>query len=185
MKLRLRVLLVWKLALSKEDFVITASHGQTSASHPGRAGGLPVIITIRIELLTTAEGDQVRITTGDTGKGIAPERLATIFDVGFSEKGSHMRMHAGLSNVYNVIQRHQRPDTSTERARRRHLLRNHSARTPQNQPCPGVKFAELRIIINLSEQPFFQDRLSRESFFAGLQIAISKISRFSIPCLHC
>ena len=39
-----QVLLVWKLALSQEDFVITASHGQTSASHPGRAGGLPVII---------------------------------------------------------------------------------------------------------------------------------------------
>jgi signal transduction histidine kinase len=55
---------------------------------------------------TWAEGPDVFVKIADTGRGIARERLDKIFEVGFSEKESRMRMHVGLSNVHSIVQGH-------------------------------------------------------------------------------
>jgi signal transduction histidine kinase len=60
--------------------------------------------TITIE--TSAENGHVSVTTADTGKGMAPEVLEKIFDIGFSQKGPRVRMHASLANTYAIVQRH-------------------------------------------------------------------------------
>lgn len=59
-------------------------------------------ITVR----TTQENGHVRITTIDTGHGIPEDRLATLFDIGFAEKGARMRLHVGLANVHATISKH-------------------------------------------------------------------------------
>ena len=59
-----------------------------------------------ITVKTTRENGYVRITASDTGRGIPEEGLATLFDVGFAEKGSRIRLHVGLANVQAVISKH-------------------------------------------------------------------------------
>ena len=59
-----------------------------------------------ITIATSAEDGHVRVTTSDTGHGIPDDRLAKIFEVGFIEKGSKMRLHVGLANVQAVVQKH-------------------------------------------------------------------------------
>ena len=55
---------------------------------------------------TWADRGEVFVRIVDTGRGIPQERLNKLFDVGFSEKHSRMRMHVGLSNVHTIVQRH-------------------------------------------------------------------------------
>jgi signal transduction histidine kinase len=55
---------------------------------------------------TWADGGEVFVRIGDTGRGIPEDRLGKLFEVGFSEKGSRVRMHVGLSNVHTIVQRH-------------------------------------------------------------------------------
>jgi signal transduction histidine kinase len=62
--------------------------------------------TGRLTVKTWLEDDEVLVRIADTGRGIPPERLSRIFEVGFSEKDSRMRMHVGLSNVHAIVQRH-------------------------------------------------------------------------------
>jgi signal transduction histidine kinase len=55
---------------------------------------------------TRLAGDEVMVRIADTGRGLPPERLRRIFEVGFSEKDARMRLHVGLSNVQTIVQRH-------------------------------------------------------------------------------
>ena len=59
-----------------------------------------------ITVKTTLENGHVRIITSDTGRGIPEDRLANLFDIGFSQKGARMRLHVGLANVQAVISKH-------------------------------------------------------------------------------
>ena len=52
---------------------------------------------------TARENGYVRITASDIGRGIPEDRLATLFDVGFAEKGSRIRLHVCLANVQATI----------------------------------------------------------------------------------
>ncbi len=70
--------------------------------HAGEAIEGEGIITVA----TRPENGHVRVTTSDTGHGIPNDRLAKIFDVGFVERGSKMRLHVGLANVQAVVQKH-------------------------------------------------------------------------------
>jgi signal transduction histidine kinase len=60
----------------------------------------------RVTVKTWAEDGDVLVRISDSGRGIEPERLSRIFDVGFSEKGSRVGMHVGLSNVHHIVQSH-------------------------------------------------------------------------------
>jgi signal transduction histidine kinase len=59
-----------------------------------------------VTVKTWTEGGEVVISIADTGRGIPRDRLDRIFDVGFSEQDSRVRMHVGLSNVQTIVQRH-------------------------------------------------------------------------------
>jgi signal transduction histidine kinase len=60
--------------------------------------------TVRIK--THTEDDRVCIEISDTGRGIPPERLKTIFDFGFTAGSTRIKMASGLSVVYNVVRKH-------------------------------------------------------------------------------
>lgn len=59
-----------------------------------------------ITIETAINDGSITIKLSDTGKGIAENQLDKIFEIGFSEKDKSMRMHVGLSNCYNIIQKH-------------------------------------------------------------------------------
>jgi len=59
-----------------------------------------------ITVKTARENGHVRITASDTGRGIPADQLETLFDIGFAEKGSRMRLRVGLANVQAVISKH-------------------------------------------------------------------------------
>jgi signal transduction histidine kinase len=59
-----------------------------------------------IAIATSTVNDSVCIHIGDTGKGIAPERLERIFDFDFHASGQRMKMGFGLSIDYKIIQEH-------------------------------------------------------------------------------
>ncbi len=60
-----------------------------------------------ITIKTSTENNHVTIFISDTGKGIAKNKLAKIFEVGFSQKESRVQMNVGLASSYNIIQRHE------------------------------------------------------------------------------
>jgi len=62
--------------------------------------------TGKIEIDTLAMNDAVCIRIGDTGKGIAADRLERIFDFDFHATGQRMKMGFGLSIDYKIIQEH-------------------------------------------------------------------------------
>ncbi|MBT3345433.1 MAG: HAMP domain-containing protein [Gemmatimonadetes bacterium] len=59
-----------------------------------------------IEVVTTHLHDRIQIQIADDGRGIEPERLARLFDFGFSAGGTRVRLTAGLPTAYNIMQRH-------------------------------------------------------------------------------
>jgi signal transduction histidine kinase len=59
-----------------------------------------------IKATTYADGRYIHIKISDSGKGIPPDHLKTIFDIGFSTKDAKIKFHVGLANSYNIIQRH-------------------------------------------------------------------------------
>jgi two-component system, NtrC family, sensor kinase len=59
---------------------------------------------IRITTWTDAESIFVRIH--DSGKGIPPEKLEGLFEIGFTSRSSKVRLGTGLFNAYNIVQKH-------------------------------------------------------------------------------
>ncbi len=59
---------------------------------------------IRITTWTDVESIFVRIQ--DSGKGIPPEKLEGLFEIGFTSRSSKVRLGTGLFNAYNIIQKH-------------------------------------------------------------------------------
>jgi signal transduction histidine kinase len=60
----------------------------------------------KITIETAAENSRVIIKISDTGRGIPQDKLANVFDVGFSSNDERVRMRVGLANSYNIIQKH-------------------------------------------------------------------------------
>ncbi len=59
-----------------------------------------------ITIKTGRENGFVKVTTTDTGRGIPEDRLASLFDVGFSQAGSRVKLQVGLANVRAVVDKH-------------------------------------------------------------------------------
>lgn len=70
-----------------------------NAAHAVREGGDVCVTTRR-------EGEQVVVTIGDTGRGIAPEDLPRIFDPFFTTKPVGEGTGLGLSVTYGIVERH-------------------------------------------------------------------------------
>lgn len=60
----------------------------------------------RITITTRLEDGRAQVAIRDTGKGIPPEALDTIFDPQFTAKSSVVRARLGLSTSYQIIQEH-------------------------------------------------------------------------------
>ncbi len=60
----------------------------------------------RITITTGLEDNIVHVAIRDTGRGIAPGDLESIFDPDFTTKGSVVRASLGLSISYQIIQEH-------------------------------------------------------------------------------
>jgi signal transduction histidine kinase len=59
-------------------------------------------ITIR----TSTDTTNVYVQISDSGKGISPEKLKTLFDFSFTTKDTRVGMEIGLVSAYNIIQKH-------------------------------------------------------------------------------
>ena len=55
---------------------------------------------------TAVNNDHIVVTIADTGKGIPDEKLAQLFEPGFTESSARVRMRTGLFTSYNIIQKH-------------------------------------------------------------------------------
>ena len=60
----------------------------------------------RVIVRTSTEKTNVSVQFSDTGKGISPENLKTLFDFGFTTKGRRVAMGMGLASAHNIIQDH-------------------------------------------------------------------------------
>ena len=60
--------------------------------------------TIRVRTAPQDEWVQVHIV--DTGRGISPEQLKTLFEFSFSRDRERVKMGAGLATSYGIVQRH-------------------------------------------------------------------------------
>ena len=60
----------------------------------------------RIIITTSVNNNLVHVAIRDTGKGIKQAELESIFDPGFTTKGSVVRASLGLSICYQIIQEH-------------------------------------------------------------------------------
>lgn len=60
----------------------------------------------KITIRTRLENDAICISISDTGCGIPPEKLDSLFDFGFSAGGARVKLTSGLSTAYSIIQRH-------------------------------------------------------------------------------
>ncbi|MFQ5752321.1 MAG: tetratricopeptide repeat protein [bacterium] len=60
------------------------------------------VLTIK----TYREDGHIKIKITDTGKGIPQEKIARLFEPGFTEKNARIRMRTGLYASYNIINKH-------------------------------------------------------------------------------
>ena len=60
--------------------------------------------TIRVR--TAQQDDWVQVHIVDTGRGISPEQLKTLFEFSFSRDRERVKMGAGLATSYGIVQRH-------------------------------------------------------------------------------
>tara|TARA_B100000315_G_scaffold260365_1_gene321172 strand:- start:2029 stop:4026 length:1998 start_codon:yes stop_codon:yes gene_type:complete len=60
-----------------------------------------------ISINTSVSNNNLSVEITDSGKGIPEEKIESLFDFGFTAKGSRVGMRTGLFNVYNTIQKHQ------------------------------------------------------------------------------
>jgi signal transduction histidine kinase len=59
-----------------------------------------------ISVKTRSDNGRILVEISDDGRGIPADQLGKIFEVGFSEKYSRVRMHVGLANCYAIAQKH-------------------------------------------------------------------------------
>jgi signal transduction histidine kinase len=59
-----------------------------------------------IAVSTSADDQYIHIKISDSGRGIPPNQLKNIFDIGFSTKDAKVKFNVGLANSYNIIQQH-------------------------------------------------------------------------------
>jgi signal transduction histidine kinase len=59
-----------------------------------------------ISIRTFVENERVYVVFEDTGVGIAPEQLETLFELDFVKRGSRVKAGMGLFSSYNIIQKH-------------------------------------------------------------------------------
>lgn len=59
-----------------------------------------------ISIQTFKENGHINIKIADTGKGIPQEKIAHLFEPGFTEKKSRVRMRTGLYSSYNIVLKH-------------------------------------------------------------------------------
>lgn len=60
----------------------------------------------RITITTTRQANQFYLSIRDTGRGIAAEELASVFDPDFTTANSVVRANLGLSISYQIIEKH-------------------------------------------------------------------------------
>jgi signal transduction histidine kinase len=61
------------------------------------------LVTVR----SSADDSRIRLAISDTGRGIPPERMATIFNPGFAERGAKVRASLSLFTCQSIVERHQ------------------------------------------------------------------------------
>lgn len=59
-----------------------------------------------ITVSTTVREQNICVTVTDSGRGIADEQLATLFDIGFGVKRSRVGMRVGLANALDIVRSH-------------------------------------------------------------------------------
>ena len=59
-----------------------------------------------ITVTTSQEAGDILVQIRDTGQGIPPAQIDTIFDLRFSAKSSRVKMGSGLSMAYRIVQEH-------------------------------------------------------------------------------
>lgn len=60
----------------------------------------------KITINTSSVDDTIRIEISDTGKGIQPDKLSSLFDFNFTTKSDRIGVGMGLMSAYNIIQKH-------------------------------------------------------------------------------
>lgn len=59
-----------------------------------------------ITIKTSLQKDRVQIDIMDTGRGIPPEKLSSLFNFGFTSADKRVKMGSGLMMANNIIRRH-------------------------------------------------------------------------------
>ncbi len=62
--------------------------------------------TGKIRIKTFGQNDSICIEVSDTGRGIPKQRLARLFEFGFSSGGARVKLASGLATAYNIVQQH-------------------------------------------------------------------------------
>ncbi len=104
--------------LIKEDIKVVKEYGNVPHiyCYPGELNQVVMtILTNTIQALetqgtifikTSSDDQAVYIKISDTGKGIPPDKLKSLFDISFVTKKSRVGMDMELSNAYHIIQKH-------------------------------------------------------------------------------
>ena len=58
-----------------------------------------------ISIESAREGDCVRVSVADTGRGIAKDKIGSLFDFVFTTKGSRVGVGMGLPSAHNIVHR--------------------------------------------------------------------------------
>ena len=102
----------------KRDITVHKNYGKIPpiACFPGQLNQvfLNLIVNARqampgggeITITTSSDGDRVRVSIADTGEGIPAQKLAKIFDPGFTTKGVGVGTGLGLSICYQIVEAH-------------------------------------------------------------------------------
>jgi len=61
----------------------------------------------RVAVSARTDDSRIRLAISDNGRGIPPERLATLFQPGFSERGAKVRASLSLFTCQSIVRRHQ------------------------------------------------------------------------------
>ena len=59
-----------------------------------------------LRILTVSSGDRLTVEVEDTGKGIPPDELGTLFEVGFGSHGGRVGLGLGLPAARKIIEDH-------------------------------------------------------------------------------